>query len=279
MLKSLIAKWRSWKAGLVVQNSSADEAHKESVDEIELTVECPTHGTSYPTFICKHLNENPIQQWFCVHPTQNNPWPDAWCSECNELYEREGEWNENFDSNIKIELLCDGCYEEKKAKSIRRLSGENLHKWETWSSQCCDDLEKMQDELADRFRINDYPRWDYQQESAELIFSGADMPDLIAEIEFVGSVSTTTDTFKWSWSNFDVLEKVRSKIGAVRDFGDENDFPHLTIPKWEASQIDGWLMAAVAAKILGGVGVYRAPYENGFLFMLILSIGHREISK
>ena len=126
--------------------------------------------------------------------------------------------------------------------------------------------------MWEQLQINTYPRWDYHQESAQLIFSGAETPDLIADVEFVGTFSTISNTWKWAWANFSLLPQVRSRIAAVRDYGETQDFPHLLVPMWHADQQDGWHMAGVAAEILGAQGAYRAPSDSGFIFMVILGV-------
>ena len=240
------------------------------------SVICSTHGSGSGTFVCKHLAENPVQRWHCGYPEEDNQWPDAWCDECNVAYEREGEWNERNEVATDIKVLCSGCYDESIAKSVDRLVGEPLAAWEAWTADCCRTLSEKQDALWERFRINSYPRWDYYQESAQLVFSGADMPDLIADVEFVGTLSTVSKTWKWAWANFSLLEQVRSRIGAVRDHGETYDYPHLQVPMWHADQPDGWHMAGVAAEILGAQGAYRAPSDYGFIFMVMMSVRHTE---
>lgn len=233
---------------------------------------CSVHGSSQTTFVCKHLAENPVQKWNCGYPDEDDQWPDAWCNECNAAYEQEGEWNERNHRIVDIKLLCSGCYDDGIAKSVDRLAGDVLLQWESWSNNCCKVLSEKQSALWEKFSINQYPRWDYDQESAQLIFSGADTPDLVADVEFVGSLSTVSDTWKWSWANFSLLPQVRSRISAVRDFGEAHDYPSLIVPMWYADQPDGWHMTGIAAEILGAQGGYCAPSDNGFIFMVIMDV-------
>lgn len=74
-------------------------------------VKCTIHGSVAATFICKHLFENPNQVWCGREVTESNPWPDAWCKECDEYFLAEGEWNENNEGKITVKVLCSGCYE------------------------------------------------------------------------------------------------------------------------------------------------------------------------
>jgi len=240
------------------------------------TITCPTHGENEFAYVCKHLIANPAQRWHCGYPEEDSPWRDAWCDACNEVFEREGEWNEKNEGEIDCDLLCSHCYEDGIAQSVTCLDDAAQAEWDEYLHVQCSALQAMQDAMTERLKINDYPRWDYYQDSAELVFSGSDqLPDLVADVEFVGTLSTSSNTWMWSWANFSLLEPVRSRIAAVRDFGEEHDYPHLTVPKWAADQQDGWHMTAIAADTLGALGAYRVPSDNGYIFMLILSAKHR----
>ena len=240
------------------------------------SVGCATHGSGSETFVCKHLAENPVQRWHCGYPEEDNQWPDAWCDECNGAFEREGGWNERNEGVADIKLLCSCCYDDGIAKSVGRLAGEPLAAWEAWTADCCRTLSEKQAALWERFQINSYPRWDYYQESAQLVFSGAEAPDLIADVEFVGTLSTVGKTWKWAWANFSLLEEVRSRIHTVRDYGETHAYPHLLVPMWYADQQEGWHMAGVAMEILGAQGAYRVPSDNGFIYMVMMDVRHAD---
>jgi len=125
--------------------------------------------------------------------------------------------------------------------------------------------------MVDSLKIDDYPRWDYYQDTAQLVFSDGEQADLVTDVEFVGTLSTANDTWMWSWANFNLLEPVCSRISEVRDIGEEQGFPLLTVPKWNADIQDGWHMTAIALDILDGLGAYRVPTDNGYIFMVVLS--------
>lgn len=241
------------------------------------TITCATHGESQFTCVCKHLLEEPRQKWHCGYPEPDNAWPDAWCSACNAPFEREGEWNENNEGEIDVSLVCSHCYENLKGESVDRLAGAELAAWTDFVDGRCDTLSSRQSAMSEQLQINNYPRWDYHQESGQLIFSGGELPDLVAEVEFVGTLSTVSDTWMWSWANFSLLEPVRSRIEAVRGHGEAHDYPHLTVPKWKADMYDGWHMTAIAVELLGAIGAYRAPSDNGYIFMAILSASYRTV--
>ena len=80
-------------------------------------IDCDVDGWGYDAFVCQHLFHNPNQTWFSREPTSDNPWPDAWCSECDRVFMRDGEWNDDNSGCTSIKLLCHFCYERKRTQA------------------------------------------------------------------------------------------------------------------------------------------------------------------
>ncbi len=236
------------------------------------SIHCPTHGASRETYICEHLAENARQRWHCAYPTEDNPWPDAWCDVCNAVYLQHGKWNDSNNSKIKIKMLCSSCYEDRRAEAVAIADAERTRQWDEFVSNCCSELVDKNEGLWKRLSLDAYGRWDWNQEDGTLIFSDSAGRKVYADIDFVGSFSTKSSTWLWSWANFSLLENVRESIVKVRDYREQHDFPSLTVPKWSATQEDGWHMAAVAARILDAEGVYRTPGDNGYTFIVLHNV-------
>lgn len=238
-------------------------------DESE-TISCDEHGESQATFVCEHLIAEPVQRWHCNAPSEDNRWPDAWCEKCDAEFLKEGEWNENNEKNVRIKLLCAECYELLKGKSVERLTGQELERWNSFVVDAHKELSDKQAIWKENFEIGKYKNWNWNQDDAELTFSNDDTPAIRCDIAFVGGVSTKSNTWLWSWANYSLIEKVRAPLAAVREFGYEQDYPKLFIPKWRAEEVDGWEMAAIATKILDAESVYRTPSNYGFTFLVVL---------
>jgi hypothetical protein len=236
------------------------------------TVECGEHGESSVTYVCEHLIEQPSQRWYCDVPSIDNRWPDAWCKDCEAEFVKEGEWNDKNSENVPIKLLCSGCYESLIGQSVGRLKGKAAEKWASFLASAHDELHEKQAQLDRGFDIGKHKRWDWDQVTAELIFSNDGVAAVKCKIAFIGSVSAKSNTWLWSWANFSLLEQVRAPILTVRQYGEERDLPKLTVPKWIADEVDGWEMAGVAAKILNAKGVYRTPGDHSFAFLAILDV-------
>ena len=245
-----------------------DRTCREMPNDSEI-LQCSTHGESHSAYVCEHLAENAAQRWHCDYPREDNPWPDAWCDRCNAEFLKQGEWNEANEGLISIKLLCSSCYERRKGESISYVDTASRKQWDTFVAECCNDLATKNEELWEKFSLASYKRWDWDQDSAEIVFSNDGVPGVIARIAFVGSFSNKSASWLWAWANFNLLDAIREPTIAVRDFGEQRNFVPLTTPKWPATEEDGWHMAAVAARVLGAQGVYRTPADYGFTFMVL----------
>lgn len=75
---------------------------------------CAEHGEQPETFVCQHIvetlhDERPRGFHWSAESTQ--PYPDAWCSACNErLRSADWEWTDDTLAFARVRLLCAGCY-------------------------------------------------------------------------------------------------------------------------------------------------------------------------
>jgi hypothetical protein len=133
-------------------------------------------------------------------------------------------------------------------------------------------LNSVQTAAQRDFALGSYERFDWDQGRGTLTFSDKGVPKVIAQVEFVGSISTRTKTWLWSWDNVTILPSVKEHIAEVRRFGELHGLRELTTAKWEATEEDGWAITAVTARILQAKGAYRSPSNNGFTFVVFTSL-------
>ncbi|HCG5296775.1 TPA: hypothetical protein NJZ52_004541, partial [Vibrio parahaemolyticus] len=86
------------------------------------------------------------------------------------------------------------------------------------------------------------------------------------------SISTTSNTWLWSWANSYIYDNVKDQMHIVREFGESKGYEALIIDKWEADEIDGWEMTSVTSYLLEAKGAYRTTGETGFTYMVITEI-------
>lgn len=78
------------------------------------TIKCSTHGEAYQAFVCGHLVTGMQQRHrlvFCCFPDEGNPWPDAWCGDCQRLFEKNDGWTDETSAQAGVKLVCSSCYE------------------------------------------------------------------------------------------------------------------------------------------------------------------------
>jgi hypothetical protein len=133
-------------------------------------------------------------------------------------------------------------------------------------------LKAKQAALTAEFRLGEYERYDWYQETGQLVFSQRGEARVTAGIQFVGSVSSVSDTWLWAWANQSYLDNVRADVRRVRAYGEDHRFLRLASARWKADEANGWEMTAVAALLLQAQGAYRSPSERGATFMVLTDV-------
>ena len=133
-------------------------------------------------------------------------------------------------------------------------------------------LTERQDALMHDYALGEHKRFDWDQTTGSLVFSNDGVIAVIAKVQFVGSISTRSNTWLWSWANSSIMDNVKDRMHAVKAFGEKNRYHALTTDQWEADEIDGWEMTSITAHLLKAQGAYRTTDENGFTYMVITDI-------
>lgn len=241
--------------------------------EEQTPIQCDQHGEATATYVCGHLCRQPAQRWFCNIPDADTPFPDAWCTQCHaELQKEGGEWNERNEDCLDLQIICHHCYLNSMAQSVGAMADAQQQMWEDTVTESHRALTGKQDAMEADHGLSRFERWDYDQAQGTLTFSHAGAPRVVADIEFIGSLSEASGTWLWAWANFHNHPRVVDRIGAVWEWGEERGLAPLTVPRWKADETDGWELSSVAAQVLGAQGVFRAPTQNGFLFMALMSL-------
>jgi hypothetical protein len=121
------------------------------------------------------------------------------------------------------------------------------------------------------FRIGSYARYDWSQETGELVFSDGGVPKLIATIQVVGDFSGTSKTWLWAWANDSIDKKLAVGARRVRRYGQVHGMDRLTRAQWPGTQDDGWCLAGISALLLHAKGAYRSPDEKGGALFMVLT--------
>lgn len=81
-------------------------------------VECCEHGKQQATYVCQHivqsLRDGKPRGFWSSEESLENPRPDSWCSACEDVVNRAGEWNDESEAFAGVKLLCGACYDRAK---------------------------------------------------------------------------------------------------------------------------------------------------------------------
>ncbi|HEU4477625.1 MAG TPA: DUF2199 domain-containing protein [Pyrinomonadaceae bacterium] len=92
------------------------------------TTHCHTHGDCEQTFVCSHLTEGTAGLGFNRgEPSDDDPLPNAWCDNCDLIYQAHNGWNDESEALIEVRVVCSGCYELARIRNTRTdVSFEDL---------------------------------------------------------------------------------------------------------------------------------------------------------
>ena len=237
------------------------------MSDTDKKVECDTHGTAVATFVCQHLvGGEKLGFNLGYDPEQpDDLYPDAWCDECESVLEAEGEWNEKSEEFAGIKLLCAHCYEDTRNKNWLQ-NDEVFHDLISSNFRY---LEERQKEFLEKYKVNDHERWDWYQDTGKLVFTHRGVKQVEADVHFSGTFSKNSNTWMWAWANDSLEETVKSSSRKVRAIGEELGLLKLVAAHWDATEVDGWEMTAVLAKVMNAIGAYRTPSDTGYTYMVV----------
>jgi hypothetical protein len=66
-----------------------------------------------------------------------------------------------------------------------------------------------------------------------------------------------------------VARRLRGDADRTRWFGDKHGLEELTVKALKTDEEDAWRLTALAMKVNGAYGVYRAPTEGPVIFMTL----------
>ena len=95
-------------------------------------VECCEHGKQQATYVCQHivqsLRDGKPRGFWSSEESPENSRPDCWCSACEDIVNRVGEWNDESEAFAGVKLLCGACYD--KAKQMNLVNRKRW--WQLW---------------------------------------------------------------------------------------------------------------------------------------------------
>jgi formylglycine-generating enzyme required for sulfatase activity len=143
--------------------------------------------------------------------------------------------------------------------------------YDAWCEEAFDAFRGKQQRLMDTYRLSSWERYDYDASAGTLTFSEGGRPRVIADMLVLGTIA---NDWLWGWANENWPAQSTDGLKPVRDFGAQHGVEELTTEYLESDDLEGlgWMLAAIAARILDAEGAYRAPTENGAVYLVLRSL-------
>jgi hypothetical protein len=138
--------------------------------------------------------------------------------------------------------------------------------FDDYKDNCLDEVSSLQDEFMELYEISSYEEWFYNHDIGAFHFKSNSGKNLYFKYVDVGSFSTKTNT--WNWDNKFTPLHVSQILEKVKSFGNTNNFEQLTKGLIDGDEYTGWAMAAISAKLLNAIGMYRVPQEHLFIYFI-----------
>ena len=89
---------------------------------------CAVHGRELPAILCRHLVASKGASQDCIGWVQAEWNPEsrepgdlmAWCAECHEHYELEGDWTDTTEPFAAFRVVCEMCFWEVRDEQQSR---------------------------------------------------------------------------------------------------------------------------------------------------------------
>ena len=139
-----------------------------------------------------------------------------------------------------------------------------------WCEEAFDAFRAKQERLMDTYRLSSWERYDYDAKAGTLTFSDGGQARVIADMQVLGT--TGAEDWLWGWANASWPPSSVEGLKPVHDFGVANGIEELTTEFLASDDLPGlgWMLAAIAARVLDAEGAYRAPTPEGGAVYLIL---------
>lgn len=113
-------------------------------------------------------------------------------------------------------------------------------------------------------------QWWFDMESGTLAFTQEDGSQFITPVQLLGTQSEHDGTFLWAWANeqLGAPPELLEAVTRIRAHGQQHGIAELIEPLLDG--FDGHTIGMVAVGLTGASAYYRAPYQGGAAFLLMM---------
>ena len=118
------------------------------------------------------------------------------------------------------------------------------------------------------WKMNEAVHWDVDQNTGKIVFSFADGKTATAPVQIVGTFDPRNGTFLWAWDHPAVAAPLSRAAKVTREWAERNNVERWTTRMVRCTESEAWEFTAVAARLDGATGAYRAPTGGPHVFLV-----------
>lgn len=148
---------------------------------------------------------------------------------------------------------------------------QNNSEYEKFLKNACESFLESSKKVNEEYKIGSFSRWDFTQDTRQIVFSDKGVVKLIADVQIAGSWAAN-NTWMWSWNNASLDEALKKDVAKVREFGKEKKYLELTTPTFSSDPDYAWTLTAAAGYVTKAKTAYRGENGTGYVYFLITDL-------
>lgn len=153
------------------------------------------------------------------------------------------------------------------SRALVPWGGEEVDVDRFWAESWVDLLNRQR-WLSRKLKLETAP-WFVDQNAGIIQFERKDGAMVTSPVQIIGAWNPRTQVFRWAWDHPMVVQRLRNDAERTRWFGEKHGLEELTVKSLKMDEQEAWRLTALAMKVNGSYGVYRAPTEGPVIFMTL----------
>lgn len=112
--------------------------------------------------------------------------------------------------------------------------------------------------------------WDLNQDTGTITFTSPGGIITTCPVQIIGTFNTSDNSWMWGWDHPSVDPSLQAHARLCKAYGEKHSIRAMTAHKVaNSTEDDGWQYTAMACKLAGAQGGYRAPQGTTRIYMTI----------
>src|ERR1700687_4901279 len=103
--------------------------------------------------------------------------------------------NTGFVFFLGLFVSLPGCGMKKQSPTMTQ------EEFTSFVEDCREDLRKKIASSAEKWRLNKFARYNFDQEKGQIEFLDGQSPDVVCDVQIIGTYSRDTHTWLWAWNS------------------------------------------------------------------------------